>query len=199
MLAGIAAAALASSPAASDTILSAGAGGLVPWEGDGGYSIVGSVGFNPFSQVTRLAVEFEYRDQDAKIDLTASGFGVIKMPVDTYDLRAVFRLVFNPGGLAPYLGIGAGLKLIVVDDSDLKKVFDIPDLPSEFTSTKSYGVSGGLIGLVGVELPLVKDRFAIFLEARADYSWEFTDGVSALLDNDHLGAFTGMGGLRFMF
>jgi len=189
---------LASSPASAQVILSFGAGGIVPWEGDGGYSIVGSVGSTAFSEHTRFDLEFEYRSQDLKVDLTDldPGTGVVKLPVDTYDLRAVFRFVFNPGGLSPYLGFGAGLKLISLDDRALKSAAGVPD---SFLSTRSYGVSGGLLGLFGVEFPFVSDTLAVFVEARADYAWEFTDGVSAVLNNGHAGAFSGMGGLRLTF
>lgn len=189
---------LASSPADADKILSFGAGGVVPWEGDGGYSIVGSIGYTPFSEHTRLALEFEYRSQDIKIDLRDldPSAGVVKLPVDTYDLRAVFRFVFNPGGLSPYLGFGGGLKLISLDDRALKSAAGVPD---SFLSTKSYGVSGGLLGLLGLEFPFVAGTLAVFVEARADYAWEFTDGVGAVLNNGHAGAFTGMGGLRLTF
>lgn len=187
---------LAPAPAVADKILSVGAGGVVPWEGDGGYSILGSLGFTPFSEYTRLALEFEYRNQDVKV---GSGSDPIKLPVDTYDLRAVFRFVFNPGGFTPYLGFGAGLKLISVDDRALKRAFSSPPLPDSITSTKSYGVSGGLLGLLGLEFPLITDRLAIFAEARFDYAWEFTDGVSGLLNNGHAGAFVGAGGLRLTF
>ena len=129
-----------------------------------------------------------------EVELTATS--VLKLPVDTYDLRAVFRFVFNPGGLNPYLGFGAGLKLISLDDRALKRAAGVPD---SLASTKSYGVSGGLLGLLGLEFPVIGDSFMIFAEARADYAWEFTDGVSGILNNGHAGAFTGMGGLRLVF
>ena len=180
-------AALASSPAAADLILSAAAGGVSPWRGDGGYSIMGSIGYNPFSERSRLALEFEYRGGEVAVDLGDP----ISLPVDAYDLRLVFRMVFRPGSLTPYLGFGGRFKVVSVDDRELKKII----LPG-FASTKSYGVFGGLMGLVGVELPLVRGRLAIFIEARGDYAWEFTAGVNSFLDNAHAGAFTGTAGLR---
>ena len=188
-------AALASGPAAADLILSAGAGGVSPWKGDGGYSIMGSVGFNPISEKTRLALEFEYRGSEVAVDLADPDPPLI-LPVDAYDLRLLFRIVFMPGSLTPYLGFGGGFKLIAVDDRELKVKVGVP---ADIASTRSYGVFGGLMGLLGVELPLIRDHLAIFVEARADYAWEFTNGVSSLLDNGHAGAFTGLAGLRLTF
>lgn len=190
------ASALTPSSAAADVIFSAGAGGVVPWEGSGNYSVMGSVGFNPFTDYTRLALEFEYRNQDTAINLISSGFGIIELPMDTYDLRAVFRLVLFPGHFTPYVGIGGGFKLIAVDDRGLKYAIG---LPPSIASTKSYGVAGGLLGLVGAELPLLGRSLSLFVEARADYNWELTDGATASIENGNLGAFVGMGGLRFSY
>ena len=190
------ASALAPCSASADLILSAGAGGVVPWEGSGNYSAMGSIGFNPFSDYSRLVFEFEYRSQDTTVDLRGSGFGVIKLPLDTYDLRAIFQFVFNPGGLTPYVGLGGGFKLIALDDRGLKVAIG---LPPSIAATKSYGVAGGILGLVGFEFPIVGPSLALYVEARADYNWELTDGTGAAVDNDNLGAFVGMGGLRFSF
>jgi hypothetical protein len=44
------AAALSSSPAASDLVLSVGAGGFVPWKGESGYSIFAAAGFTVLSR-----------------------------------------------------------------------------------------------------------------------------------------------------
>jgi len=185
---------LTSNPASSGLIFSAGAGGVSPWEGDGGYSIAASLGNTVFSEHTRLALEFEYRNTEATVDL--EGLDPVKLPVHTYDLRGLFRFVVNPGGFTPYLGFGGGLKLIAVNDSALKEQIG---LPGSLSSTNSYGVSGTLMALLGLEMPLFTDNLAIFVEARGDYAWEFTDGVTELLNNGHAGAFTGMGGLRLSF
>ena len=88
----ISAAALASTSASADVIFSAGAGGVVPWEGSGNYSVMGSIGFNPFSDFTRLAFEFEYRNQDTAVDLRGAGFGIVEeMSVDGVDVPIADR------------------------------------------------------------------------------------------------------------
>jgi hypothetical protein len=189
--------------ASADTFFSAGAGANVPWEGDTGYSVMGSVGTTLFTDFVRLAGEFEYRNSETQLDLSSvsPGLGTIGMSVKTYDLRAIARWVVFPHSITPYVGFGAGFKLVAADDRELKQALaDALSIPiSTLGETQSYGVSAGFLGLAGLEVPLFNEHFALYAEIRADYTWELTDGVSRVLDNDNLGSFTGMGGVRLRF
>ena len=189
--------------ASAETFFSAGAGANVPWEGDTGYSLTGSLGTTLFTDTARLAGEFEFRDSETPLDLSSisPGLGTIGMSVKTYDLRAIARWVVFPHSITPYVGIGAGFKLVAADDRELKQALaDALSIPiSTLGDTQSYGVSAGFLGLAGLEVPLFNEHFALYAEIRADYTWELTDGVSRVLDNDNLGSFTGMGGVRLRF
>jgi len=183
-------------PATADVIISAGAGVSVPYDGDIGYSVLGSIGSTIFSDYTRLEAEFEYREVDRTVDLSSAGLGRVDLPIRNYDLRGIFRFVFRPDSWSPYVGVGAGIKLLSVDDRALKRALG---LPSQLANSKTYGVSFGLLGLLGIEVPLFSEHFKLFGEARADYSWEMTDGVGSVVGDTNAGAFSAVGGLRYMF
>ena len=185
------------SASSAETYVAVGGGALVPWEGDTGYSLVGELGTTVFTKHIRLNLEFEYEKYDVDVGLSGYSLPDASLHVRNYDLRTVVRFVFFPKSLSPYVGVGAGINLIEIDDRDIKTALGIPALTG--SNPKSYGFSFGLVALAGVEAPVFTNRLRLYAEARTSVDWELSDPVVSTLTNANFGNFTAMAGLRVFF
>ncbi|MCG8588471.1 MAG: porin family protein [Proteobacteria bacterium] len=175
--------------AAADLHLGAGAGGVVPWDSDAdpGYSLLGQISGGGFGDRLRIGGELEYREYEVEL------LGVDDVSVDTYDLRLTLQFVFFPETLSPYVGAGAGLTLIDLDD---KRVED--GLAAAGVDVEAFGVAAGAIAFAGVQLPL-GSVFSLWTEARTSIAFDVTGDGNEDLNPSDLGAFTGAAGVRLSF
>jgi hypothetical protein len=195
-LAAIALGFLAASPAAAETYVGASGGAMVPYEGGVGWTLVGEIGTDWASKWFRLGAEFVFSDLDQPANLTWVGLPSVTVEMRTYEINFIGRYVLFPGHITPYVGAGGGFILVDVNDSALQRALGVPLI---FQTGSSTGIGGGLLGLVGLEIPLFSKAINVYVEARADYYWEFTDNLKPLIDEKNYSGFSGIGGLRVRF
>lgn len=172
-------------PAQADLHISGGVGGLVPWRGEVGHSSIGQVLGSIFSERLRIGGEVEYSSYQTDT------VGLDDVGVTSYNGRAIVQFVPFPTTLSPYLGLGAGLNVVELDDDRLDRVHSSVD-------KKAIGVGIGGIGFAGVHVPL-GTRLSLFGEARAGVSFNANDELDQALGSDRLGGFSGMAGMRVSF
>ncbi|MBW2232778.1 MAG: outer membrane beta-barrel protein [Deltaproteobacteria bacterium] len=187
---------LAASPTLAETYVGAGVGVLVPYEGGTGWTLMGEIGTDWTNKWVRVGAEFVFSNLDQGADLTSVGLPPVEVRLRTYELNFVTRYVMFPGRISPYLGVGGGFIFIDVDDGKLKQALGVPPI---FQSGSTTGIGGGLLGLVGLEIPLFSKSMNLFAEARVDYYWEFTSNLKPLIDEKNYNGFSGIGGLRMRF
>jgi hypothetical protein len=108
---------LAASPAAGAGFVAMQAGAFVPWEGDVGPSLALQLLGSSSSAKARFGGEFEYRRFDSTI------IGVQDVGVESYVIRAMWQQHFLPdAAVTPYLGLGLGMSVNVVDDDKVDRV-----------------------------------------------------------------------------
>jgi hypothetical protein len=187
---------LTASGAAADTYVGAGGGAVVPWSGDVGWSVMGEIGTDLSSEYFRLGGEFSYSSYDQSLDYRLLGLGQIPIEMRTYELRLVTRYVLFPGKLTPYIGGGGHLALIDANDWKVRALVRNPFL---VRSGSSLGFGGGLLGLVGLELPLFTKQLNLFAEGRVAYTWEITSNLGPGIGPDNFSGFQGIAGIRARF
>lgn len=163
-------------PASADKFLDAAGGAFVPYSGDVGWSLMMAMGGDVGSPHFRLGGEFDFNTASQDVDLATygAGTGTVEATLRTYGLNLVGRYVLFPGHFTPYVGMTGGIKIIELDDSTLvAAVGNAAVLPP----TNGLGFAAGVGGLLGVEAPVFSHELNVFLEGRADYSWEFTDNL----------------------
>jgi hypothetical protein len=166
--------------ASADRFVGVGGGVAIPYKGQVGWTVLGEIGSHLWDSPYFLgSTEFEFRRQDA----SASGGGP-DVPVDLYNLRLLGRFVFSPKTISPYFGGGGGLGAI--------------NTKATATDNSELGLSGSVIGLLGLHVPLAKGRIALYGETRFGFTWDLTGDFSHVRRKGFDG-FTGVGGVRFRF
>ena len=177
-------------------VVGAGGGVFVPWKGEVGYSVSAHAMGSILGDHLRLGGEFEFRRFDTEItgsawfdDFFTAEPNYSDTTYENYNLR--FLVSYHPipeSVFSPYVGIGIGIAINVVDDQ-----------ARLFRDEVSGGF--GMLTLVGAELPFPGlEHLFFFTEARAGFVLDiWDDNVRDTVEADEIGGFTGMGGLRLRF
>jgi len=171
--------------AVGETVVSAAGGVFTPYSGSTGFSGVVQVLSALTDSNLRVGGEIEYRGYKTEI------FDVDDVGIDTISLRAVVQYVLLKEPIRPYIGAGLGLGFNIIDGDKVEEERD------DLSIITDFGVGVGVLGLVGVEVPLGQ-TVALFAEARAGADFQLT-GESGELDAVNLGGVSGLGGIRFRF
>jgi hypothetical protein len=165
------------SPAAADKYFGAAGGGFVPYSGEIGWTVLMEMGGDLPNEHFRLGGELLFATQNTDVNVAAygAGTGSVETTLRIYQLNLVGRYILFPGKLSPYLGATGGFSVLELDDANLVAAVGNTALLS---STSGLGISGGLGGLIGLEVPMFSRDLNLFVEGRADYSWEFTGNLA---------------------
>lgn len=180
---------LAASPAAGAGFVAMQAGAFVPWEGDVGPSLALQLLGSSSAARARFGGEFEYRRFDSTI------IGVQDVRVESYVIRAMWQQHFLPdAAVTPYLGLGLGMSVNVVDDDKVDRVRGSNTLDSTHA-----GIDG--IFLLGVEAKIPgADFMSAYAEGRVGFGYLFIDREDAnSVIGENVGGASGNLGLRFRF
>jgi hypothetical protein len=190
------AASLGAGSASAETYVGGAGGAAISWSGDVGWSVLGEIGTDWSSKYFRIGGEFAYSNYDQNVDYRLAGFGEIPIELRTYEVRLIMRYVLFPGKLTPYIGFGGELALIDLDDTMVKARIVNPLL---LRGDNKLGFGGGVLGLVGLEMPLFTKRVNLFAEARVQYTWEITSNLDPVVDPTNFSGLHGLAGLRVRF
>jgi hypothetical protein len=185
----LAVALLTASPAFGAGFMSVQGGGFVPWQGDAGPSIALQLLGSSSTAKARFGGEFEYRGFDSTI------IGVRDVGVDSYIIRAMWQQHFRPdAAVTPYLGLGLGVSVNVVDDHKVDRVRGGNTIDSTHA-----GIDG--IFLLGVDAKLPgADYMSVYAEGRVGFGYLFAHREDAnSLIGENVGGASGNLGLRFRF
>ena len=168
--------------------LSVGSGVFLPWDGNRGFNVSGTLHVGLGSDRFWVGGEFEYRHFEAEFKQD------FRPDTNSFALRFQFQYhPFPAAVLSPYVGIAVGAVLHKVDDNHSSL---------DPTDKLRSDVSGGLtmLGLAGVEvaIPFV-DRLHVFGEARLGNTSDLWKRKGGNYQIDQADGFTGMGGLRVRF
>jgi len=187
--------ALASASAEDLYYASAGGGAFVPWSGEVGWTVMGEFGTDWSSPYVRVGGEFIFTDSSRDAWLGYANRLAANVGIRTYQLNFVTRYVMFPGKFTPYIGVGGGFSVIDVDDARFRAALN-PAAPYLARDNSSVGIGGGVLGLVGLELPVGSQNVNLFAEARANYIWELTSSLDPVAVSNNFSGFTGAFGLR---
>jgi len=188
-LAALAAALLAAAPATGAGFVSMQAGAFVPWEGDVGASLALQLLGSSASARARFGGEFEYRRFDSTV------IGVQDVGVESYVIHAMWQQHFAPdAAVTPYLGLGLGMSVNVVDDDKVDRVRGRNTLDSTHA-----GIDG--IFLLGVQAKLPGAEYmSVYAEGRVGFGYMFIDREDAnSVIGENVGGTSASLGLRFRF
>ena len=151
----LAVALVAASPAFGAGFISMQAGGFAPWEGDAGPTLALQLLGSSAAARARFGAEFEYRRFDSTI------IGVQDVGVQSCVIRAMWQQHFRPDApLTPYLGLGLGMSVNVVDDDKVDRVRGRDTLDS------THACIDGIF-LLGVEAKIPgADYMSVYAEGR---------------------------------
>lgn len=182
---------LAAAPAlAADAHLNLSLSGGVyqPWYGDTGHSAILSAQYALHADRFWIGIEVEHREFDANL---GSGF---RPEYDSVLFRGLFHYhPFPEKILSPYVGLGTGFALNVVDRTGR--------VNGERRRYR-HRVSGGttFIGLVGLQTRVPgTQRLSLFAEARFESAGDLWEKRGASWRYDQVGGVTGTVGLRIRF
>lgn len=185
-------------PASAEKYFGAAGGAFVPYSGEIGWTVLMEMGADLPNPHFRLGGELVFATQNT--DVNPAEYGAASGSVETtlriYQLNLVGRYMLFPGKLSPYLGATGGFSVLELDDANLVSAVGNTALLS---STSGLGISGGLGGLIGLEVPMFSRDLNLFVEGRADYSWEFTDNLSPVSGPDDFNGVSVVLGMRGRF
>ena len=169
--------------------LSIGSGVFSPWDGDSGYNVSGTLHAGLGSDRFWVGGEFEYRHFEGRIKQN------FRPDYNSFVLRFNFQYhPFPKAVVSPYMGIAVGVVLNKVDDNHQSGGVNAGD---RVRSDVSGGFS--MVGLAGLEIPLVRERVQVFAEGRLGNTSDLWKRKGGNYQMDQIGGVTGMGGLRFSF
>ncbi len=171
-----------------DSVIISGGGGIFyPFQGKSGFNAVVQAS-GQIAPQERMGVELEYRQYETKL------FKVKNIDTQSYIFRLFGQYFFRPQGITPYVGLGINFAINVFDEDEIEK---------RRTSVKlkqGWGVGYGLLGLVGVEIPV--GPVALFGEGRVSGDFQITNYKKSgkrKIGIESLSGLTGMGGIRIRF
>ncbi len=178
-----------SSRKSGSMVLSAGGGIFYPFQGKSGFNAVVQAA-GKISPQERFGVELEYRNAEVEL------FNAKDIDTESFIIRGIGQYFFRPGGISPYVGLGINFAINVFDEKEIERK------RSSINITQGWGFGYGLLGLLGVEVP-VGGGLAFFGEGRVSGDIQFTrykrrSGKNKL-SVESLSGLTGMGGLRMRF
>jgi len=180
---------LAASSASGAGFMAFQAGGFAPWDGDAGPTLALQLLGSSATARARFGGEFEYRRFDSTL------IGVREVEVESYVIRAMWQQHFRPdAAVTPYLGLGLGMSINVVDDDKVDRVRGRNTLDSTHA-----GIDG--IFLLGVEAKLPgADYMSVYAEGRIGFGYLFIDREdTSSVTGENVGGGSGSLGLRFRF
>jgi hypothetical protein len=180
---------LAAAPAGAVGYLSMQAGVFDPWQGDAGYSLALQLLGAKASGKSRFGGEFEYRNFDSDI------VDVPKVRVESFIFRGLWQHHFAPDRfVSPYLGVGLGVAIDVVDDHKVDRARGIDTLGST-----SAGLDG--VFLLGLQMAIPgTDSLSLYGEGRAGFGFAiYGRHDTDRLRSENLGGISGSLGLRYRF
>ncbi len=173
----------------SDSVFISGGGGIFyPFAGKSGFNAVVQAA-GKISPQERLGVELEYRKYETEL------FNAKNIDTKSYIVRGIGQYYFRPHGISPYVGLGINFAINTFDEDEIEKK------RSSVNVKRGWGFGYGIMGLLGVELPL--GQFAFFAEGRVSGDFQFTQyekrSGKKKFSIQSLSGFTGMGGIRMRF
>ncbi len=170
-------------------IISAGGGIFYPFQGKSGFNAVVQAA-GKISPQEQFGVELEYRNSEVEL------FNAKDIDTESFIVRGIGQYYFFPSGISPYIGLGINFAINVFDENEIERQ------RSSLNITQGWGFGYGLLGLLGVEVP-VGGGVAFFGEGRVSGDIQFTrfkkrSGKNKL-SVESLSGLTGMGGLRMRF
>lgn len=157
-----------------------GGGIFAPFNGDvGGAALLGAEG--RVSEHISVGGEVGYQRFDAEVTGVFSPI-LDTVQVDAVHLRALARYTWNPGIVRPYVGAGGGIG-----------IYDYTSKGGGGLGIDGTGVSFGLFGLAGLDVPL-GSRISLFAEGRVA-----GDLASYALFGEQFGGASGLSGARVRF
>ena len=134
------------------------AGGVFgPWTGDIGWNVSAQMLTSDPGSRLRWGAEFEYRDYESTF------VGVKNVDVKDVLLNGLFHYRLFPEGWTPYVGIGLGLGVNIIDKNKLR---DNVPLFRTFKINK-VGFLLGTLAVLGLEAP-IGTHFSWYSEARGN-------------------------------
>ncbi|MDH3520313.1 MAG: hypothetical protein OEM49_07635, partial [Myxococcales bacterium] len=157
---GVAAALLAAVPAAAAGYMAMQGGVFGPWQGDVGYTLALQMLGSNAGGKSRWGGEFEYRNFDSSI------VDVPGVEVESYIFRGMWQHHFAPDRVvSPYLGLGLGIAIDVVDDHKVDRARGVDTIGST-----SAGLDG--IFLFGVQAAIPgTDYLSVYGEGRVGFGF----------------------------
>ena len=186
---------------AEDLYYAGAAGGaFVPWSGETGWTVMGEFGTDWSSPHVRVGGEFVFSDSNRDAQLGYPSRIGTSIGIRTYQLNFVTRYVMFPGRFTPYIGVGGGFSVIDVDDRTYRALLNPALPPADLAllarDNSSVGIGGGVLGLVGLELPVGSKNVNLYAEGRASYIWELTSSHEPVASSQNYSGFTGAVGVR---
>jgi hypothetical protein len=160
-------------------------GGFVPWDGDAGVMTSVQVLGSNASGRSRWGGEFEYRSYGRDIQ------GVNGVDASSYVLRGIWQYHFRPDSLlTPYVGLGLGLTINVVDDDEVDDA-----LGFNARDPVGAGLDGTFLLGVSMNVPGV-EYMSIFAEGRLGLAFDAAEEDDDI-EVDNVGGGSGSAGVRF--
>lgn len=173
----------------SDSVMISGSGGIFyPFQGKSGFNAVVQAAGNVSPQ-ERLGVELEFRKYETEL------FNAKNIDTKSYIVRGIGQYYFRPHGISPYVGLGINFAINIFDEDEIEKK------RSSVNVKRGWGFGYGIMGLLGVEVPI--GQVAFFAEGRVSGDFQFTQfekrSGKKKLSIQSLSGLTGMGGIRMRF
>ena len=173
----------------SDSVVISGGGGIFyPFQGKSGFNAVVQAAGNVSPQ-ERLGVELEFRKYETEL------FNAKNIDTKSYIVRGIGQYYFRPHGISPYVGLGINFAINIFDEDEIEKK------RSSVNVKRGWGFGYGIMGLLGVEVPI--GQVAFFAEGRVGGDFQFTQfekrSGKKKLSIQSLSGLTGMGGIRMRF
>ena len=171
-----------------DSVLISGGGGIFyPFKGKSGFNAVVQAA-GKITPQERMGVELEYRQYETEL------FNAKDIDTQSYIFRIFGHYLFPLRGITPYLGIGLNMAVNVFDKKEIER-----KRPS-VNVKRGWGFGYGIMGLVGVEVPV--GRMIFFGEGRVSGDFQLSNYKKSGKNKiriENFSGLTGMGGIRVRF
>jgi hypothetical protein len=168
--------------------ISGGGGIFYPFKGKSGFNAVVQAA-GKISAQERLGVELEFRKYETEL------FNAKNINTKSYIVRGIGQYYFRPQGISPYVGFGINFAINIFDEDEIEKK------RSSVNIKRGWGFGYGIMGLLGVEVPI--GQLAFFAEGRVSGDLQFAQfekrSGKKKFRIESLSGLTGMGGIRMRF